>query len=130
MTTANSSNVSAWVWKMSCRKGTKVTAACRPKVSRTVASSAGLEKKGVRKKERWERMAYPNPVKDMIQISGTAPIDRVQVLDPAGRIVFTDRFRSGSYDLQLGLGHLSNGIYQLSVEAQGSISFLRIVVSH
>ena len=74
--------------------------------------------------------AYPNPVKDMIQISGTAPIDRVQVLDPAGRIVFSDRFRSGSYDVSLGLGHLSNGIYQLSVEAHDSISFLRIVVSH
>ena len=45
--------------------------------------------------------AYPNPVKDMIQISGTAPIDRVQVLDPAGRIVFMDKFHAGAYEVTL-----------------------------
>ena len=74
--------------------------------------------------------AYPNPVKDMIQISGTAPIDRVQVLDPAGRIVFMDKFHAGAYEVTLQLSHLSNGVYLLCIEARGATSFLRAVVGH
>lgn len=74
--------------------------------------------------------AYPNPTNDVIQITGTTAMDHVQVFDPSGRIVYMERFQAGAYHVPLSIGHLSNGIYLLSIEAEGSTSFLRMVVSH
>jgi hypothetical protein len=65
-----------------------------------------------------ELNVYPNPMKEFcrIQISGPVPLDKIELYDLSGRLVFTET-NIGENSFELPKGYLENGIYVLKVHA-------------
>lgn len=69
---------------------------------------------------------YPNPVKDLLNLSGTTIIDAVTIVNQVGQVVFTSRIGKESETLRLG--HLKPGIYGLRIQMAGGEVNRKIVV--
>ncbi|HPF91133.1 MAG TPA: T9SS type A sorting domain-containing protein, partial [Flavobacteriales bacterium] len=73
---------------------------------------------------------FPNPVSDHLELRAQAPIQRVQLLDAAGRTVLQEQRVATGRTAALDLGHLANGTYVLVVDMQGGTGHCRVVVDH
>ncbi|MEK7257016.1 MAG: T9SS type A sorting domain-containing protein [Bacteroidota bacterium] len=72
---------------------------------------------------------FPNPVRDVLEIengSGKA-IQKVELIDLAGRVVFSEK-PAGSSALALPLDHLAAGIYWLRIDLDGEFLMKKIAV--
>ena len=58
---------------------------------------------------------YPNPFQDFINLNNETQEDKlIKILDKSGRLLLNRRLQNGQQ--QIGLSHLSNGIYFYSIE--------------
>jgi hypothetical protein len=73
---------------------------------------------------------FPNPVRDRVELRAPAPIQRVQLLDAAGRTVLQEQRVATGRTATIDLGHLANGTYVLVVDMQGGTGHCRVVVDH
>lgn len=73
---------------------------------------------------------YPNPAKHTVFIKNenTATlIEKVRVIDMLGKVVLESEFGTG-YDLELNLGNLTSGIYQLAMQSDKGIAIKQISI--
>ncbi|MBK8497316.1 MAG: peptidoglycan DD-metalloendopeptidase family protein [Flavobacteriales bacterium] len=70
----------------------------------------------------------PNPANESVRIAGL-PSHRalLRVIDATGRVVLSEQTNGITHDL--GLAELSEGVYQLQVEADGGVGTRRIIVA-
>ena len=67
---------------------------------------------------RTELYVYPNPMSNFcrIQVSGPTPLEKIELYDLSGRLVFSE-YKIGTSSFELSKGNLANGIYILKVHA-------------
>lgn len=70
-------------------------------------------------------VAYPNPVKDVLNLNGQQMIDRVQVYNALGQEVYSTAVNAT--DVQLNMAHLPQGTYFVKVAAQGATRTVKVV---
>jgi plastocyanin len=58
---------------------------------------------------------YPNPVVDRLAVESSEVIDRVELRDVHGRLVFSERFNGAMNKIYLSTFELSSGLYSVSV---------------
>lgn len=74
-----------------------------------------------------EILMYPNPTRNLLQITGLQAKSDINVYDAGGRRVF--QTRSGQPMMQIQVGHLPAGIYQLTItQSNGEQSFHKIQI--
>jgi hypothetical protein len=69
---------------------------------------------------------YPNPAKDIlyIKLPISGPID-IKIYDMLGNVVYRKSFQGASDLLQLNVGHLSDGEYNVNIKCMNNIVYLQ-----
>ena len=68
---------------------------------------------------------YPNPTSDLLTISYSESIFKVEVFDLNGRMIMNNDFNDAT--VELNLSHLSSGTYMLNIKTKDSSQFVKIV---
>ncbi|MCP4458077.1 MAG: T9SS type A sorting domain-containing protein [Cytophagales bacterium] len=68
---------------------------------------------------------YPNPTQDVLNIQSASQINRVQLLNMSGQIVFDKECNSDN--LQIMVDHLHQGMYQLFLN---NIPVRKVMLNH
>ena len=73
---------------------------------------------------------YPNPVRDVltVEVAGVVSVERVRLLDVAGRVVRVLAQAGASGSVQLDVSGLAAGYYFVEVAAEGGRASLGVVV--
>jgi hypothetical protein len=72
-------------------------------------------------------LIFPNPVDQLLTIQQEKPIEKIEVVNIFGQIVFNLPFNSNK--IEINLSDLSVGIYMINVHSGNSIQSQRIVKS-
>lgn len=70
---------------------------------------------------------FPNPARDVLQISSTKSIDSIQLFDASGVLVKNILVQKNERNLFIDLSEMSEGIYFLQTIANGEISAKKII---
>ena len=57
---------------------------------------------------------YPNPTSGLLTISNSSIIQSIKVIDPTGRIIFSDSPKK--LEITLNLGNFAKGLYSIVIE--------------
>ena len=69
---------------------------------------------------------FPNPVVDMLNIDGNAPIDSIEIVNQLGQSVLEVEGNS-VFNNQINLSKLNTGIYFVKVKSDSKIQTLQIL---
>ena len=70
-------------------------------------------------------VAYPNPVKDILNLSYTQNISKVQVITLLGQEVMTKSFDSTS--IQLDMSTLTTGVYLVNITSDNQVKTIKVI---
>lgn len=73
---------------------------------------------------------FPNPAHDRLEVRAQGPVERIRLLDPAGRTVLWEQREATDHHVFLDLTYLANGTYLIVVDVLGVTSHGTVVVSH
>jgi len=76
---------------------------------------------------------YPNPAKDFVILSSTAPLSKglgVTLLAPTGQVLLQREFVAGTSYLSLPVGDYPAGVYFLKLASDNEVLVQRVVVAH
>lgn len=82
---------------------------------------------GITEIEKGEVVVYPNPASDIINVKSDDSIQRIDILDSMGRVVYSAN-QSGGSMANLDVSQFSNGMYQVRVTTASQMTTQRIVI--
>ncbi|WP_196892588.1 T9SS type A sorting domain-containing protein [Aureivirga marina] len=71
---------------------------------------------------------FPNPIEDVMFISGQELINEIEIIDIYGKRVFRKEYTLRKKELQLNLGNIKSGIYSLKISSDKRQTVKKIVV--
>jgi V8-like Glu-specific endopeptidase len=75
-----------------------------------------------------ELSVFPNPVSSIVNVRNSQAMDRLNVMDMAGRLVYSSS--PNAMITQLDLSSLSNGVYTLQAVSSGRVLVHKISIQH
>ena len=72
---------------------------------------------------------FPNPARNILNITSTTDITHVTVMNYVGQIVYNQKVVEDN-DLQLNVAGYETGVYMVKVETTAGITIKKITVSH
>ncbi|MDP5076763.1 MAG: T9SS type A sorting domain-containing protein, partial [Nonlabens sp.] len=70
---------------------------------------------------------YPNPAISAINITANQNLQKISIMDSAGRHISTVVFTSGAINQQLDISHLNAGIYFVKIKSKQGVNMLKFV---
>ena len=73
-------------------------------------------------------LIYPNPANNILNVSSSEIIDKVEVLDVVGRVIISKTLNSSTYILDIS--ELNNNVYFVNYSINGVISTKKVIVNN
>ena len=81
---------------------------------------------GVADLEISEIQIYPQPVSDRFRIKYESPLDRLEVYDMQGRLIFNEDY-TGQTEVSVSSASWKNGFYLIKIFSNGNILYNKII---
>ncbi len=81
---------------------------------------------GVADLEISEIQIYPQPVSDRFRIKYESPLDRLEVYDMQGRMIFSEKY-TGQTEVSVSSASWKNGFYLIKIFSNGNILYNKII---